>query len=131
MPEKMSSYDVLSRRERQIMNIVYRLGHVSAVDVARHLADPPSDSAIRTHLKILVDKGHLKRGYDGSRRIYTPTVARAKVASSALHGLLRNFFGNSREKLFAALLDDPGTDVTREELGRLAKLIEVAREEGR
>ena len=113
------------------MDIVYRLGQASAVDLARALPDPPSDSAIRTHLKILMEKGHLQGGYDGPRRIYTPTVAKARVASSVLQGLLRNFFGDSRERLFAALLDDPRTDLTPEELDRLAELIATARKEGR
>jgi len=131
MPSKKKSYETLSRRERQVMQIVYRLGRVSAADVQANLDDPPSDSAVRTHLKILVEKGQLKGEFNGPRRIYTPTVSKQKVASSALSGLLRTFYGDSREQLFAALLDEARDELSADELDRLAGMIDEARKDGR
>jgi predicted transcriptional regulator len=113
------------------MDIVYRLGEVSANDVRERLADPPSYSAIRAHLRILEEKGHLRHRQNGPRYYYRPTVSRDKARQSALQSLLRNFFEGSHEQMIATLLDDPASELSPEELDNLASLIEQARKEGR
>jgi predicted transcriptional regulator len=121
----------LSRRERQIMDVIYRLGEASVADVQRELSDPPSYSAVRTFLRILEEKGHLRHKEAGPRYVYLPRVPREKARRSALRGLLRNFFDDSRETLVAALLDDQASRLSPEELDNLAGLIARARKEGR
>ncbi len=121
----------LSRRERQIMDVVYRLGEATVADVLRELADPPSYSAVRAFLRILEEKGHLRHKEAGPRYVYTPRVPREKARRSALQRLLRNFFDDSRENLVAALLDDEASRLSPQELDNLAGLIERARKEGR
>ncbi len=123
-------HENLSRRERQIMEIVYRLGEATAAVVIENLTDPPSYSAVRTHLRILEDKGHLMHRQDGPRYVYLPTVPRSRARTSALRDLLRNFFDGSREQMIAALLDDPA-EISDEELERLSRMIDKARQEGR
>ena len=121
----------LSRRERQTMEIVYRLGEATVNDVRDHLEDPPSYSAMRACMRVLEDKGHLTHRQDGPRYVYLPTVPLTQARKSALQGILRNFFNNSYEQLIAALLDSSDTGLSSEELDTLAKLIEQARKEGR
>jgi predicted transcriptional regulator len=121
----------LSRRERQIMDIVYREGRVSAADVLRHLPDPPSYSAVRAMLRVLEQKGHLRHEMDGNKYVYLPTLSRAKARRSALENVLRTFFDGSADKAVAAMLDLSRDQLTEEDLDRLAQLIERAREEGR
>ncbi len=121
----------LSRRERQIMEVVYRLGEATAADVQRELSEPPSYSAVRTLLRILEEKGHLRHKDAGPRYVYQPRVSREKARRSALRGLLRNFFDGSRESLVAELLDDAASRLSPEELDNLAGLIERAKKEGR
>ncbi len=121
----------LSRRERQIMDILFRLEHATAAEVRENLPDPPSYSAVRSHLRILEEKGHATHRRDRQRYVFSPTVPREKAARSALHGVLENFFGNSREQVVATLLDLDTKDLSDEELDRLAELIDRAREEGR
>ena len=121
----------LSRRERQCMDIVYRLGEATVNDVLDHLEDPPSYSAMRACLRVLEEKGHLCHRQDGPRYVYLPTVSLKQAQKSALNGLLRTFFGNSYEQMVATLLDDSETGPSREELENLARLIEQARKEGR
>ena len=128
---KAKAGEGLSRRERQIMDVVYRLGEATAADVQRELSDAPSYSAVRTFLRILEEKGHLKHREVGPRYVYLPCVSRAKARRSALRGLLRNFFDDSRESLVAELLDDGASRLSPEELDNLASLIERARKEGR
>lgn len=120
----------LSRRERQIMSIVYRLGEANATQVLDQLPDPPSYSAVRAHLRILEGKGHLRHRADGPRYVYLPTLPRERARTPALEGLLQTLFEGSREKLVAALLHKPGS-IQPAELDRLADLIEKARKEGR
>jgi predicted transcriptional regulator len=127
----MNPHDKLSRRERQIMDIIYRLGSASVNDVLANLGDPPSYSAVRASMRILVEKGHLRHKQDGPRYIFMPTVPRKKAQLRALKGVLRNFFDNSSEQLVSTLLDDAGTKISEEELARLMKLIEKAKKEGR
>jgi predicted transcriptional regulator len=121
----------MSRRERQIMDIVYRLGEASAADVRRELADPPSYSAIRAFLRILEEKGHLRHKEVGARYVYAPRVPREKARRSALRHLLRNFFDGSSETLVASLLDDKASQLSPRELTNLAELIDRVRKQGR
>lgn len=128
---KKNLHESLSRRERQIMEIVYRLGRATVNEVRNTLPDAPSYSAVRALLRVLEEKGHLRHEQDGPRYVYLPIVSRESARHSALHGLLRNFFDNSHEQMIAALLDDPASNVSAEELERLARMIEKARKEGR
>ena len=121
----------LSRRERQILEILYRLGEATAIEVQENLPDPPSYSAVRSHLRILEEKGHIRHHTDGTRYVFAPTVPRDEAARSALGGLLENFFDGSREQALATLLDLKARHLSEGELDRLAALIERAREEGR
>lgn len=129
MPAKQ--HTSLSRRERQIMDIVYRLGRASAADVLDGLPDPPSYSAVRAMLRVLEAKGHLRHRQDGPRYIYEATLSRRKARQSALQRIVRTFFDGSTEQAVAALLDLSSTRLSDEELDRLGELIEQARKEGR
>jgi len=124
-------HDKLSRRERQIMEIVYRLGQVTVADVVASLEEPPSYSAVRASLRILEEKGHLQHQQEGPRYLYLPTISRERARQSALRNLLKNFFDNSHEQMVATLLGDASTSPSREELERLARLVDQARKEGR
>jgi BlaI family transcriptional regulator, penicillinase repressor len=126
-----SSSPELSRREREILEILYRLESASAAEVQEAMADAPSYSAVRAHLRILEEKGHIHHARSGQRYIFSPTVPREKARRNALRGLLHNFFSGSREEVVATLLDMKLEDVDPDELERLADLIEEAREEGR
>lgn len=121
----------LSRRERQIMDIVYRDVEVSAREIMDALPDPPSYSAVRGLLRVLVDKGHLQHREDGVRYVYSAIVPRDEAQVSALGRVLTTFFEGSAEKAVAALLDLREGDLSDEELDRMARMIEAAREEGR
>jgi predicted transcriptional regulator len=123
--------DELSRRERQIMDVVYARGEASAAQVQGGLADAPSYSAVRALLAILVQKGHLKHRVDGGRYIYLPTRRRSHAGRSALRRVLDTFYEGSLEKAVAALLQGSEANLTGEELARLGELIEQARKEGR
>lgn len=120
----------LSRRERQIMDILYAHGRATAADVQSWLPDPPSYSAVRAMLRILEDKGHIRHEQDGPRYIYRPTVPRDNAKRSALHHLLQTFFEGSREQAISELLDDSSSDLSDAELDRLAQLIDKARRTG-
>ncbi len=121
----------LSRRERQIMDVIYQRGRASAAEVREALPDPPSYSAVRTLLTILEGKGLLKHAQEGPRYVYQPTERRDRAGRSALRQVLTTFYGGSLGKAVAALLDSSDTDLTPEELDRLSQLIEEARKEGR
>ena len=123
--------DGLSRRERQIMEIVYRLGRATAGEVLANLEDPPSYSAVRASLRILEEKHHLRHEQDGPRYVFLPVVSRETARLSALKGVLRNFFDNSHEELIAALLQDDDLELSAGELETMAALIDKARREGR
>jgi predicted transcriptional regulator len=120
----------LSRRERQIMDIVYRLGRASAAQVQAELDDPPSKTAVRTLLRILEDKGHLKHVQEGLAYVYVPSRPRAQAARSAFRRVLETFFEGSLEKAVAAHLGDRASDLAPAELDRLADLIRQARKKG-
>ena len=119
----------LSRRERQIMEIVYELGRATAADVRERMPDPPSYSAVRAMLRILEDKGHIRHEQDGPRYVFLPTVPREEASETALRRLVRTFFAGSPEGAMAALLDLGGDQLDEEALERLADLIEEARRE--
>ena len=121
----------LSRRERQIMDVIYSRGHATAQEVLGSLPDPPSYSAVRALLRVLEEKGHLRHEQDGPRYVFLPTVTRERARQSALRQLLRTFFDGSTEQAVAALLDLQSDRLDPDELARLAKLIEQARKEGR
>jgi predicted transcriptional regulator len=121
----------LSRRERQIMEVVYRTGRATAGEVLEGLPDPPSYSAVRALLKILEGKGHIKHVLEDGRYVWLPTVPRDRARRSALQSLLQTFFEGSAEKAVAALLTQSKSKLSEDELERLARLIADAREEGR
>jgi predicted transcriptional regulator len=118
----------LSRREREIMDIVYRRGRAAAADVLADLDDPPGYSTVRTLLKILEDKGHLKHERSGTRFVYLPTVSRERAQRSALQRLMQTFFDGSAEKAMAAMLDISTRKLSDEQLDRLAQLIDDAKQ---
>jgi predicted transcriptional regulator len=121
----------LSRRERQIMDVLYRLGRATAAGVLENLPDPPSYSAVRALLRVLEHKGHVKHEQDGPRYVFVPTVARERARASALRQLLHTFFDGSAEQAVAALLDLSSTALSAPELDRLGRLIAQAKREGR
>ena len=121
----------LSRREREIMDIVFQMGRASAADVHERIPSPPSYSAIRATMRILEDKGLLKHDYDGKRYIYRPVLGQSQARRTAVDHLLNTFFGGSTAGAVMELLETPGRDLTDEELDRMAALIEKARKEGR
>lgn len=123
--------DGFSRREREIMDALYRLKRASAADIRAAIADPPSNTAIRTLLTILEKKNHVRHTSDGTRYIYEPAVAREQMSRRAIDSLLKTFFDNSVERAVSALLTRDDADISQDELERLSKLIETAKREGR
>jgi len=121
----------LSRRERQIMDVLFRQGRATVAEVLAGMPDPPSYSAVRALLRVLEDKGHALHEEDGRAYVYRPTIARETARRSALKHLLTTFFDGSAEQAVAALLDLSGPKLSSDELGRLAKQIERAKDEGR
>jgi BlaI family transcriptional regulator, penicillinase repressor len=121
----------LSRRERQIMDVIYRLGRATAADVHDALPDRPSYSTVRALLRVLEGKGHLRHVEDGPRYVYSPTVPRERARESALRQVVSTFFGGSTEAAVAALLDLSAARLSDSELNRLAGLIAQAKKEGR
>src|SRR5262245_49838985 len=127
----MNAPSGLSRRERQIMDILYQRGKASAADVREAMGDAPSYSAVRSMLQVLEEKGHVRHQEEGMRYVYLPTVAREKAKRSAVKHLMDTFFGGSPEQTVAALLDVSSTKLTREELERMSEMIEKAKREGK
>lgn len=122
---------VLSRRERQVMDIVYRSGEATVSEVLEALPDPPSYSAVRALLRVLEEKGHLAHREDGPRYVYRPTVPREEASQTALERLLATFFDGSVERTVATLLDLESGNLSDEELDRLAELVAAAKQKGR
>jgi predicted transcriptional regulator len=120
----------LSRRERQIVDILYARGRATAAEVQSALPEPPSYSAVRAMLRILEEKGHVKHEQDGPRYVYVPTVARDNAKRSALHHMLKTFFDGSTEQAISALLDDSSSRLSDAELDKLARMIDQARNTG-
>jgi predicted transcriptional regulator len=121
----------LGRRERQILETVYRLGRATVAQVRAELPDPPSYSAVRGMLNVLKDKGHLKHEQDGLRYVYLPVVAAGEARRRALSHVVRTFFGGSPAQAASALFDLPNRKLTREELEQLSTLVKRAMREGR
>ncbi len=125
MPQ--SSLSAMSRRERQIMEIVYCHGRATAAEIHRELPDRPSYSTVRTLLKVLEEKGYLTHASDGPRYVYSPCISAENAKRSAIEQLLRTFFNNSAASAMAALLDMSSANLSETELARLARLIQQAK----
>jgi predicted transcriptional regulator len=121
----------LTRREREIMDVIYRLGRATAVEVLEKMPDPPSYSAVRTFLRLLEEKGQVRHVEDGPRYVYMPTVPRGDARRSALAHVVRTFFAGSVEQAVATLVESSRSKLSQEELNRLAEVIERAKKEGR
>jgi BlaI family transcriptional regulator, penicillinase repressor len=117
----------LTRRERQIMDILYRLGRGTAGEVLADLPGAPSYSTVRAQLRVLEEKGHVRHEEMGLRYVYVPIVPRHEVRQSALRHLVDTFFEGSTQKVVAALLGSEGSKVSQEDLDRIAELVEKAR----
>ena len=120
----------LTRRERQILDILYRDGRGTVAHVRGSLPNPPSYSAVRTMLRILEAKGHIRHEQDGPRYVYLPTVAPERAQKTALRHVLHTFFNGSAEQALSALLDEADTRLSEHELDRLARVIDRARRSG-
>jgi len=121
----------LSRREREVMDVLYRLGEATAADVMEGLADPPTYSTVRALLRILEDKGHISHRADGPRYVYAPAVGTEKARRAAVSHLVDTFFGGSAEQLLVALLRRPELDVSQAQVDQIARAIGRAGKEGR
>jgi len=121
----------LSRRERQIMDAIYRLGRASVTDVMENIPDPPSYSAVRAMLGILENKGHLTHEQEGAKYVYLPVVARERARKTALKSLVQTFFDGSSHEAIAALLEMPEAKLSKGDLDALQELIDKAKKEGR
>ena len=121
--------ETLSRRERQIMDILYERGRATAAEILAALPDPPSYSAIRALIKILEDKGHVKHQEDGPRYVFTPSVPRSKARRNAVKQLLQTFFDDSAGEAVASLLGLSAGKLKPEELDKIEELIARARKE--
>jgi len=121
----------LSRREREIMEVLYAADGLTAVEVRERMPDPPGYSAVRALLRILEDKGHVRHEERGPRYVYSPVVSRVKARRSALKALVHTFFDGSPEQAVAALIDESRSKLGPAELSRLAELIAQAQKEGR
>jgi BlaI family transcriptional regulator, penicillinase repressor len=119
----------LSRRERQIMDVLYRLERATAAEVREGLVPPPSYSTVRAQLRVLEEKGHIRHQDDGLRYVYMPVVSRKSARRSALLHLVETFFDGSAENAVAALLGGEVSPLTGEELARVSRMIDAARKE--
>jgi predicted transcriptional regulator len=126
MPGK-ALHSVLTKRERQIMDRLYRLGSATANEILEGLSGDPSSSTVRTQLRVLESKGFVRHEEEGLRYVYVPTVPRHAARRSALRHLVETFFDGSNAKVVAALLGGEGTRVTDEELDRIVALVKSAR----
>jgi predicted transcriptional regulator len=122
-----SSATALSRRERQIMDILYRQGRATAGEVMDALSGSPTYSTVRTQLRVLEEKGHVRHEEHGLRYVYSPAVARRAAGKSALRHLVETFFDGSAENAVAALLGGEGAKLSDEELERIAGLVDKSR----
>ncbi len=127
----MKKPDPLTRREREIMDILHRRGRATAHEVMDDLADPPSYSAVRTFLRLLEERGHVRHEQDGPRYVYTPTVARREAQRSAITHLVDTFFDGSVENAVATLVESSKPKLSAQELDRIAALVAKAKKEGR
>jgi predicted transcriptional regulator len=120
----------LTRRERHIMDILFRLGRATAEEVMHELSGNPSYSTVRTQLRVLEEKGHVRHEERGRRYVYMPAVPRHTARKSALRHVVDTFFGGSVEKVVAALLGGEGARLSEEELKRILDLVTKARKDG-
>lgn len=127
----MTSPDPLTRRERQIMDVLYRLGRATAGQIQSDLDDAPSYSTVRTQLRVLEDKGHVRHDEEGLRYVYMPIVARAAARRTALRHLVDTFFDGSSAHVVATLLGSDASSLTDEDLDRIAAMVERARSASR
>ena len=127
----MQDFSNLSRRERQIMDILYARGEATVLAVAEALPDPPTSMAVRRMLHILVEKGHLKRRQEGREMVYAPRQPKTRAGTNALQAVLETFFGGSLEEALAAHLVSRREKLSEEERARLAQLIQKTRQQGR
>jgi BlaI family penicillinase repressor len=127
----MSAPGGFSRREREILDILYQRGKASASEVRDAMEDAPSNSAVRTLLRVLEEKGHVRRKAEGLKYVYVPSVAKEKAKRTAVKHLLETYFDGSSEQIVAALLDVSSTGLTRQELDRMTEMIEKAKREGK
>ncbi|HEY4306841.1 MAG TPA: BlaI/MecI/CopY family transcriptional regulator [Gemmatimonadaceae bacterium] len=121
----------LSRRERQIMDVVYRQGNATAAEIHSHLPDPPVAAAVRTMLRILEEKGHLRHEKDGPRHVYYPVTPRSVAQKSAVRHMVGTFFNGSRAAAIAALLDDGDRPLSDDERAELSSVIRRLRSDGK
>jgi BlaI family penicillinase repressor len=124
---KKDGHRNLSRRERQIMDILYRRGRATAAEILAAMPDPPTYSAVRAKLRVLEEKGHLRHQEEALRYVYLPRVARDTARRSALQHLVSTFFEGSVENAMAALLDLSAARLKDEDLDRIARMIDEAR----
>ena len=127
---KTSPHTTLTRRERQIMDVLYRRGRASAADVMADLPGEPNYSTVRTQLRVLEDKGHVVHEEDGVRYVYAPAVPRHAARKSALKHLVETFFDGSAEQVVAAVLGGEASRLSDEDLERISSLIDKARKDG-
>jgi predicted transcriptional regulator len=127
----VSAHAGLSRRERQIVEILYRRGKASVTEIRAAMADAPGYSAVRAMMRVLEEKGHVRHRAEGLKYVYVPTIARDKAKRSAVKHLLDTFFADAPHLVVAALLDVSSTRLTSEELDRMSEMIDNARKEGK
>jgi predicted transcriptional regulator len=128
MAKRLASVD-LSRRERQVLDTLYRAGRATCAEVLKAMTDPPSYSAVRTFLRILEDKKLVRHEQDGARYVYIPTVGREIASRSALRHVLNTFFAGSATQAIAALLDEDSKHLSEKDWKRLSAMLEQARQE--
>jgi len=129
MAKKLAPPDV-SRRERQILDVLYRAGRATVAEIQQAIPKPPGYSAVRTLLRILEEKGHVRHEQDGARYVYLPRVERDRAKRSAMRHLLHTFFEGSATQAIAALIDDDSNKLSGDDWQRLADMIERARKDG-
>jgi predicted transcriptional regulator len=127
---KSSTHTTLTRRERQIMDVLYRRTRATAAEVMGELPGEPNYSTVRTQLRVLEDKGHVRHEEEGGRYVYAPAVPRHAARKSALKHLVETFFDGSAEQVVAAVLGGEASRLSEEELDRVSALIDKARKEG-
>ena len=127
----MNTEPHLSRRERQILDVLHTRGQATAAEVLAELPNPPSYSAVRALLRILEDKGHARHHRDGARYVYLPRASREAASKSALHRVVSTFFKGSVSEAMAALLENSDTEISDAELNKLQQIIPQAKKEGR
>lgn len=128
MVKNLASAD-LSRRERQVLDVLYRLGRATCAEIQKAMTDPPSYSAVRTFLRIMEEKKIVRHEQDGARYVYIPVLEKERASRSAMRHLLNTFFGGSVTQAISALLDEESKNLSEEDRHRLKAIIERARKE--